>query len=168
MATPRSHSASISIPGGILVTGGFDGSKVLNTSEMVFLNGIVKEAKPLPEPKWGHCLVEHKGQIISTGGSDGNGRMTSTVWLFNNREVFALTIGPKIRYPRFNHGCAIFNSDGHDGRPELVVAGSGSDDDGRRQTEVWDFTLPGSQWQNFSKSDFLDLHRSVMEGYRIV
>merc|ERR1719188_667715 len=72
MAVPRSFSASISISGGILVTGGFNvfELEVLKSSEMVFLNGTVKQAEPLPEPRAGHCLVEHKGQIISTGGND--------------------------------------------------------------------------------------------------
>ena len=69
MDTPRDESASVSIDDGILVTGGTDdGGNRLKTSEIVFLNGTVKKGKPLPEPKYGHCLVEYQGQIISTGG----------------------------------------------------------------------------------------------------
>ncbi len=79
MTTPRWGSASISIPGGILVTGGSDDNcgaplrvmeveNPLKTSEIVYLNGTVKQAKPLPEGRIGHCLVEYQGQIISTGG----------------------------------------------------------------------------------------------------
>ena len=66
MATPRDSSASISIPGGILVTGGWNESNRLKTSEIVYLNGTVKQAKPLPEPRYGHCLVEHQGQLIQS------------------------------------------------------------------------------------------------------
>jgi len=69
MNTQRSSSSSIKIPGGILVTGGFDGgSKDLKTSEIIFINGTVKQGKELPEPRSGHCMVEYQGQIISTGG----------------------------------------------------------------------------------------------------
>ena len=61
---PRVMSASISIPGGILMTGGLtessDGPKVLQTSEIVYLNGTVRQSKPLPEPRAGHCLVEYQ------------------------------------------------------------------------------------------------------------
>jgi len=152
MATPRSHSASIPIPGGILVTGGWgDGSDTLKTSEIVYLNGTVKQGKPLPAPRHGHCLVEHEGQIISTGGFDENYDQTATVWLFNNHADFTLTNGPRMKYDRYEHACGMFHSDKHEGRPILVVAGAWSGD-GKDKSEYWDFTVPGSQWQPCSEN----------------
>ena len=64
MATLRTSSASVSIPGGILVTGGWDGSKYLKTSEMVYLNGHVKQGISLPDVRFGHCMVKYQNQII--------------------------------------------------------------------------------------------------------
>merc|ERR1711976_445514 len=49
MDTPRSSSSSIEIPGGILVTGGSDGSNYLKTSEIIYNNGTLKQGKSLPE-----------------------------------------------------------------------------------------------------------------------
>jgi len=84
MSTVRSQSSSVSIPdGALLVTGGQNGVKVLKSSEMVFTNGSVIPGKSLPEPRYGHCLVQYKNIIISSGGHDGK-NSTSTVWLFDS------------------------------------------------------------------------------------
>jgi hypothetical protein len=149
MDTPRFGSASVSIDDGILVTGGYDGSNTLKTSEIVFLNGTVKQGKPLPEPREGHCLVEYQGQIISTGGYDGHD-YTSTVWSFNNHEEFTMTNKPSMKHKRMSPACGIVHSSLHDGRPLLVVAGAWTGD-GEDKSEFWDFTLPGSQWQSCSE-----------------
>ena len=51
MSTARSYSSSVPIPGGIWVTGGYDGRKILKTTEMVFLNktkqsGTIHKSRP--------------------------------------------------------------------------------------------------------------------------
>jgi len=149
MDTPRRRSSSIKIPGGILVTGGLDGRiNKLKTSEIILINGTVKQGKSLPEPRFAHCMVEYQGQIISTGGVHGND-ITSDVWSFNNHVEFTLTNKPSMKHKRQKHACGIVHSIQHQGRPLLVVAGSdGRDGD---SSEYWDFTLPGSQWQLCSK-----------------
>ena len=139
---------SIPIPGGILVSGGY-GSGILKTSEIVYLNGLVKQAKPLPEPRNGHCMAEYQGQIFSTGGWDGR-QYSSTVWMFNNYVEFTLTNKPEMNYARYYHACGIFNSSLHGGRPLLVVAGGLTE--GKHNSEYLDFTVSGSQWQICSKS----------------
>ena len=149
MDTSRESTASVSIDDGILVTGGHDGRNRLKTSEIIFLNGTVKQGKPLPEPRSGHCLVEYQGQIISTGGYDGNGDDTSTVWLFNNHEEFTMTNKPSMKHRRGLHACGIVHSSLHDGRPLLVVAGGYGD--GSDKSEYLDFSVSGSQWQSCSK-----------------
>jgi len=149
MDTPRSNSASVSIDDGILVTGGVDRSNRLKTSEIVFLNRTKKQGKPLPEPRSGHCLVEYQGQIISTGGADGNGYYTSTVWSFNDHEEFTLTNKPSMIHRRSSHACGIVHSSLYDGRPLLVVAGGYGD--GSDKSEYLDFSVSGSQWQSCSE-----------------
>merc|ERR1712008_228033 len=126
------------------------------------MGGTVKQGKPLPEPRYGHCLVEYQGQIISTGGADGNADYTSTVWSFNNHEEFTMTNKPSMIYKRHYHACGIVQSSLHDGRPLLVVAGA-SFGDGMDKSEYFDFTIPGSQWQSCSE----DLPVGMWQGPRM-
>ena len=65
MNTQRYVSSSIKIPGGILVTGGNDGSNNLKTSEIIFINGTVKQGKSLPEPRLGtlHGRVSRRNHL---------------------------------------------------------------------------------------------------------
>jgi len=151
MDTPRRRSSSIKIPGGILVTGGLDGRiNKLKTSEIILINGTVKQGKSLPEPRFAHCMVEYQGQIISTGGVHGND-ITSDVWSFNNHVEFTLTNKPSMKHSRYWHACGIVHSIQHQDRPLLVVAGSFYGD-GKDKSEYLDFTLPGSQWQLCSEN----------------
>jgi len=150
MNTPRSSSSSIAIPGGILVTGGFNEGNVLKTSEIIYNFRNVKQGKSLPEPRVGHCMAQYQGQIFSTGGNDGNGDRTSDVWSFNNHIEFTLTNKPSMKHSRNRHACGIVHSKQHQDRPLLVVAGSNGGD-GKDKSEYLDFTLPGAQWQLCSK-----------------
>ena len=58
-----------------------------------------------------------------------------------------MTIGPSMNYKRFYHGCGIYHSSAHLDRPVIVTAGSGGTQGGGKSSEIWDFTVPGSQWQ---------------------
>jgi len=144
MGVPRSQSASVPIPGGILVSGGYDGVNFLKSNLIVSTDGSVQKGGELPEPRNGHCLVEYQGQIISTGGG-AFGKEFSNVWMFNNKEEFSLVKETQMKQKRYNHGCGIFYSNKHDGRPLLVVAGGWTD--GERSSEFWDFTKPGAKWE---------------------
>ena len=46
---------------------------------------------------------------------------------------------------RICHGCGIYHSTVHLGRPVIVTTGGGVG--GGPSSEIWDFTVPGSQWQ---------------------
>ena len=74
----------------------------------------------------------------------------STVWLFDANNNFKMTIGPSMNYERYVHGCGIYHSSVHLGRPVIVTAGSYGEA-GFKNTEIWDFTVPGSEWQLVSK-----------------
>jgi hypothetical protein len=156
MSTPRDSSSSVPIPGGIWVTGGFDGRNILKTTEKVFLNKTTQLATSLPAARYAHCLVNFEDKIISTGGRDENYDATSNVWQFNPANNYAKADGPEMKKTRYLHGCGIVHSIHHGSRPLLVVAGSylGSmlGSTGAKNSEFWDFTIAGSTWQLCSKS----------------
>ena len=51
-----------------------------------------------------------------------------------------------MNHKRFKHGCGIYHSSVHSGRPVIVTTG-GARGDAVSSSEIWDFTVPGSQWQ---------------------
>jgi len=158
MEIARYGSSSIQIPGGILVTGGFTGRYYLKPSEIIYNNGTLgrgkSRPKSLPEARYGHCMVEYRGQIISTGGRDEYD-ITSDVWSFNNHGEFTLTNKPSMKHTRYFHACGIVHSRQHKNRPLLVMAGGIGD--GMDKSEYLDFTHPGAQWQLCSKDLPLDM-----------
>lgn len=154
MSTPRYSSSSVPIPGGIWVTGGYDGSKTLKTTEMVFINKTRQTGPSLPEARRGHCLVAFEDNFIySTGGVDENDDVKKNTWKFNAGGNFANDDGPEMKNKRSFHGCGIVHSIHHDSRPLIVVAGSHSNwgATGMKSSEYWDFTKAGSTWQLCSK-----------------
>ena len=72
--------------------------------------------------------------------------MMSTVWLFDANNNFKMTKGPAMNHERDGFGCGIYHSSAHLGRPLIVTAG-GVTIAGSKSSEIWDFTVPGSQWQ---------------------
>ena len=154
MSTTRSGSSSVPIPGGIWVTGGYDGTNNLKTTEKVFLNKTKQVGTPLPAARYAHCLVKFDDKVFSTGGQDENKAATSNVWQFNPADNFAKADRPEMKNTRGDHGCGIIHSIHHGSRPLLVVAGSDhrGSANGFKSSEFWDFTVPGSTWQLCSKS----------------
>ena len=61
-----------------------------------------------------------------------------------------------MNHERAFHGCGIYHSNVHLGRPVIVTGGSHYGK-GRKSSEIWDFTVPGSQWQ-LSKFDRTSLY----------
>ena len=84
---------------------------------------------------------------LSINFRNGNGDLKSTVWLFNANNNFTMSVGPSMNHGRDQHACGIFHSSAHLGRPVIVAAGSYYKD-GKKSSEIWDFTMPGSQWQS--------------------
>ena len=77
-----------------------------------------------------------------------------------------------MNYARGHHGCGIFYSDVHEGRPLLVVAGGFTHGDGEDKSEYLDFTVPRSQWQLCSKSNisflkFVKSDTTILHNYMI-
>ena len=111
-------------------------------------------ATSLPAARDAHCMVKNGDKIFSTGGDDENGATTSNVWQFNPANNFAKADGPEMKEKRSHHGRGIVRSIHHGSRPLLVVAGSDpyGGATGAKNSEYWDFTLPGSTWKLCSKS----------------
>ena len=180
----RYGSASIPINGGMVVIGGIDRELhrapcqgTLKSSQIILSNGsAVKEGPELPEPRYGHCLAYDKYDDVFfvTGGfynhptsCKPNTGPKTTVWKFSDPKRFILTGTSWMKEMRFNHGCSIFRSNKHNGRPLLVVAGCQHNGllgyggwrneygKGHKTCEFYDYTLPGSQWQLCSKSNRL-------------
>ena len=57
-----------------------------------------------------------------------------------------MTEGPSMNHERYYQACGIYHSNVHSDRPVIVTAGGGRGD-GTKSSEIWDFTMPGSQWQ---------------------
>ena len=147
MNTKRSGSSSIPIPNGLWVTGGYNGDKILDSTEIVLSNGTILNGPPLPEPRYAHCLLQYKNTTFLIGGRDGNDEQ-STVWIFKEGMKY-VGDGPMMTFARGFHACGIYHSSAHDGNPIIVISGGfGS----RDTSEFWDFTVPGSKWTLTSKS----------------
>ena len=147
MSSPRSASAAISMHNGVWITGGYDGDNDLSSTEFIFLNGTKKDGPSLPQPRSGHCLVQYKGTIILTGGNGG--KRSIDIYRQVKENIEEIGNGPDMTNDRRRHGCGIFHSSQHGGRPILVIAG------GFRSpttSEYLDFTVPDSKWQQSSKS----------------
>ena len=71
----------------------------------------------------------------------------STVWLFDANNNFKMTKGPSMNHEISAHGCGIYHSSVHSGRPVIVTAAGGVNKAAMEGSEIWDFTVPGSRWQ---------------------
>ena len=106
--------------------------------------------------------MKYEDIIFSLAGWDSNKDETFTTWIFSVREGMKyIGDGPYMNYGRRSHGCGIYQSANHDGRPLLVVAGSYCCGDAGITSEYWDFTVPGSKWTLTCKSnDFISFSSS--------
>ena len=78
MASPRDGSASVAIPGGVWMAGGWDGGyDRLNTTELVFLNGARLDGPALPDARSFHCLT----QLDESSKYFSLEELLETIWL---------------------------------------------------------------------------------------
>ena len=109
--------------------------------------GTTKDGPSLPQPRSGHCLVQYKGTIILTGGNGG--KRSIVIYRQVKEKIEEIGNGPDTTNDRWSHGCGIFHSSQHGGRPILVIAGG---TESSTTSDYWDFTVPDSKWQQSSKS----------------
>ena len=158
MTTERFRHASIVTQRGIWVTGGYDGSKRLTTTEFLTRSSS-NQGVNLPEARYGHCIVQDEDKIFIIGGNVGSSNSQSSVWQFDASNDFSQTDVRSMNHARAGHACGIFHSAAHSGRPVIVAAGSWYGD-GSYSSEFWDYTWPGSKWQ-LSKSNLFILIKSL-------
>jgi hypothetical protein len=85
---------------------------------------------------------------IKNISDDESDEGTSNVWMFVEKEkVKYIGDGPDLKHKRAAHGCAIFISSQHSGRPLLVVAGGNTGGLDAKTSEYWDFSMPNTKWQ---------------------
>ena len=156
MSIPRADSASVSVQNGLWITGGQDNRRnTLKSTETMYLNGSSITGPSLPQPRFGHCMVQYKDTVFVVGGVVAYLESQSTVWLFNVKDgIRFIGSGPQMNYGRWGQACGIYHSAIHGGKPLMVVAG------GRGYgltSEMWDFSSPGSNWTLSSKSNALQI-----------
>lgn len=126
MNTPRAGwSASVSVQNGLWITGGIDSiGNRLKQTETMYLNGSSITGPSLPQPRYGHCMVQYKATVFIVGGDDENEESQPTVWLFNVKDgIRFIGSGPQMNYGRTWQACGIYHSAIHGGKPLMVVAG---------------------------------------------
>jgi len=149
MAIPKNSMASVAFPNALWVTGG-DNSNYdsVKTTELIYLDGTVKNGPELPEAMASHCIAQYEGKTFFVG--------KEKLWQVDNLDINNLDniqwkVGPTYNLKRQYAGCGIVKSDQHGGRPLLVVAGGNGDSASKKTSEYLDFTLEGPTWKLLSR-----------------
>ena len=141
MTSKREDHASTVVKNALFITGGYDGSSTLATTEYIYANGTVQSGPNLPVAREGHCSVTlHDGKVMILGAWDPSSLYRNVIIMDPADNSF--TTEPSMSYERDSAACTLFNSPLHNGRPVVLAAG------GRDQAtaEVYDYTY-ANQWQ---------------------
>ena len=141
MTSRRSEHASTVVKNALFITGGYDGSRYLATTEYIYANGTVQSGPNLPEARWGHCSVTlHDGRVMILGAWRPSSLWRNVIIMDPADNTF--TTGPSMSYKRQYVACTLFNSPLHNGRPVVLAAGGSN----QATAEVYDYTI-ANQWQ---------------------
>ena len=141
MTSRRSSHASTVVKNALFITGGYDGSSRLATTEYIYANGTVQSGPNLPEARYGHCSVTlHDGKVMILGAFRPSSLNRNVIIMDPADNSF--TTGPSLSYDREHAACTLFNSPLHNGRPVVLAAGGSS----QATAEVYDYTY-ANQWQ---------------------
>ena len=80
-------------------------------------------------------------QAIILGGYGVNSKKT----LFINLVNFEMTPGPKMNTEKYVFACTVFESQAHEGRSVIIVAGSQIGT--WKTTEILDYTIESAVWE---------------------
>ena len=137
----RDSHASTVVNNALFITGGFDGSSRLATTEYIYANGTVQSGPNLPEARRGHCSVTlHDGKVMILGASYPSSLRRNVIIMDPADNSFST--GPSMSYKREHAACALFYSPLHNGRPVVLAAGGSN----QATAEVYDYTY-ANQWQ---------------------
>ena len=123
--------------------GGDDGNNWLDTTEFIQLNETVGILGPkLPYAINATCAVKVAEDKIFVIGGDIGGEKSDFVWIFNPKDKFSFTEGPKLQYARWAPLCGLMKNETH---YYLVVAG-GKVIDAKAKKSVEIFDLISFEW----------------------
>jgi len=141
----RSIHAAVAVEGGVWMSGGYDGSNFLSTTEFVRDDGKVQNWNDLPSGRSNHCMIDLlNGSIMITGGYP----TINETWLFNIRSRSFTRAPSFLNGGRSHHACARILSPMHGFRPIVVVAGGAHSG---KSVEVLDYTSPNARWQQITQ-----------------
>jgi len=140
MKSKRSWHASTVVKNALFITGGWDGSSDLATTEYIYANGTVQSGPNLPVARYGHCSVTlHDGKVMILGAERPKSLRRNVIIM--NPADNSIATGPSMKYERDSAACTLFHSPLHNGRPVVLAAGGS-----QATAEVYDYTY-AKEWQ---------------------
>ena len=129
MQSDRTHAAvSLSpypnTPDNFFVSGGFDGNNFL-TSVETLNNGTwtIQNTKTLPGPMVDHCMVLFNSTtVLAIGGGQGGFAQSGRTFFFNTQNEKWIE-GPRLKYARLMHNCAMIKTSQQNKKLSVIVVG---------------------------------------------
>ena len=107
MNEKRRSAAGIIFKNKFHVFGGFNGSSLLQTSEIISIDGVVEYGPELPKGVWRHAITSINStlSLLSGGRTWNSNSMSPLTWYFNH-ETNVFSAGPSLLEARDYHGSA--------------------------------------------------------------
>jgi len=141
MAEKGGYASSIMHDDKMHVFGGYDGGRILDTSEVVSVNGSYPGPK-LPTGVWGHTItvLNKKTSILAGGGTDDSSASAKTWYYDHEEQIFSK--GPALQQGRRLHGSATVEDVV---TKEKIAVVAGGNDDGWNELDSTEL-LVNNQW----------------------
>ncbi len=108
--------------GKILVTGGYDASDYLNSSEMLTEEGWESNIPSLPVTILDHCIVTVNSTTVMAIGGIQNDQVSGKTFFFTFGEE-SWTEGPELKKKRLYHNCGKIRRNKESQEVSIIVAG---------------------------------------------
>jgi hypothetical protein len=142
LVTGRSLFGAAIFKGALWVTGGYDGNNVIDSTEIIALDGTLTSGTNLPFARYGHSMVViNDNEFMILGSRIPSDQYRNTMTYNANSETFIS--GPSMIYDRSHAACSMFQSKLHNDRQVVLCAG-GFQDQGT--AELLDFSQENAQW----------------------
>ncbi len=124
MNSVRVHAAAAQLKDGkLLVTGGWDGSASLNSSEILTEEGWESNIPSLPVTIQDHCMVTVNSSTVMVIGGYQNGQGYSGKTFFFTLGEESWTEGPALKNKRNSHSCGKIRRNKESQEMSIIVAG---------------------------------------------
>jgi hypothetical protein len=123
MNSVRSSAAAAQLKDGkLLVTGGYDGSAYLNSTEMITKEGWESNKSSLSVTIYGHCMVTVNSTAVMVIGGRQNDVYSGKTFYFTFGEE-SWTEGPELKNQRGYHSCGRIRRNKGSQAMSVIVAG---------------------------------------------